>query len=213
MLWYNSPAKLVGENMQDQLDELRSLGLFLKADFLDRDLCATLRQAGAAQCIEPASILVNGNAAVDSRIRHAETADIRDRGLDAEIRCHLESIMPAISKQYGTDLAHYEDPQIIRYQPGGFYRPHIDDDERTGMVRRKVSCVVFLNTSGRSAGDGVFTGGALSFFRLPSNVTEENCRTLLYPTTGLLVAFKSSVYHEVLPVLEGERFTLVTWFS
>jgi SM-20-related protein len=201
------------EMTREKLEELRGLGLFLAPDFFSPDLCEALRHACDAASTEAASILVNGVATVDSSVRHAETSEILDRDLSARAGNRLGSILPTAAKHYGVKLTDYEAPQIVRYRAGRFYRPHIDNDgAESGTSRRKVSCVVFLNSSGRSTDNAGFVGGALAFFRLAEDPTEDNCKTLLYPTAGLLVAFKSSLYHEVLPVVAGERFTLVTWF-
>jgi SM-20-related protein len=201
---------------RSNLEEFRALGLFLYEAFLPSGACRRLcidAQAGAS---EAATITRGSDVVVDRTVRRADCFDIREAGLQAEVHRQLDAILPKLAAHYGVALSNFEKPQVVRYPAGGFYRPHTDsDDESHGSgetYRRKVSCVVFLNDSASSGEDVRFAGGALAFFRLTDRPTSENCKTFLYPETNLLVAFKSEIYHEVRPILDGFRWTLVTWF-
>lgn len=98
---------------------------------------------------------------------------------------------------------------LLRYTPGGFYEEHFDAFmnpvkkadgtlESWSLYPRQVSVVVQLNTD--------FVGGGLSFFndtyRIPIN-------------KGCAVFFPSSFMfpHQALPVIEGTRYAIVSWFS
>ena len=50
-----------------------------------------------------------------------------------------------------------------------------------------------------------YTGGTLNFY-------DQTKEFGLEGETGLLVAFTSDTFHEVIPVTSGERFTIITWF-
>ncbi len=202
--------------MGESIQQLGELGLLLVPDFFSAGLCRQLSDACDAQSRESASILINGAAAVDPKVRRAECCDIDDNVLSGKVKERLDFGLRQAARHYAVDLVDYEVPQIVRYPAGGFYRAHIDCEKaepgRTRTQARKVSCVVFLNSSGQSNDVQGFTGGALAFFGLTKDPTSENYKTLLYPQQGLLVAFRSDLYHEVMPVTAGNRFTLVTWF-
>jgi SM-20-related protein len=198
------------------LDELRRLGLFLVPGFFPLELCRGLCRAANAQRAKAAPIMLHGVITVDSSVRHAGCYNILEDELDINIGDRLSSTLPTIADHFEVSLTDYEVPQIVRYPVGGFYRPHIDSAPascgNTSLSGRKISCVVFLNSSAKWADNGSFVGGALAFLKLVESPTWGDCKTLLYPVSGLLVAFRSNVYHEVLPVMAGERFTFVTWF-
>jgi SM-20-related protein len=204
------------KTITENIEELRELGLFLVPDFFSAGICRQLRNACNVSSVKHAHILISGVATVDTKVRHAECCDIHDHVLNTCVDNRLKSVLPAAAKHYAVELTNYESPQIVRYPAGGFYRPHIDscwvNSGPTTPSVRKISCVVFLNGSGRSTDNASFVGGSLAFFKLAEDPSEDNCKTLLYPALGLLVAFRSNVYHEVLPVMAGERFSLVTWF-
>jgi SM-20-related protein len=201
---------------RSELEALRALGLFLSEDFLASGVCRSLCVEAETGDSEAAAIVSGTDVVVDPSVRRAECFDITEARLREEVHRQLDAVLPRLAAHYGVALSGYEAPQVVRYPTGGFYRPHKDSDDRShgsaDAYRRKVSCVVFLNGSGRSARDTGFAGGALAFFRLAEPPTSENCKTFLYPEPNLLVAFKSEVYHEVLPVMAGFRWTLVTWF-
>jgi SM-20-related protein len=195
-------------------DELRALGLFLEPDFFTTELCRELRLNFNKEPAQPANIFIDGTVTTDPSVRRAECRHLV-AVLRANVCSRLDAILPAVAKHYEISLIDYEAPQIVRYSTGGFFRPHIDNalsgDGPAELNHRKVSCVAFLNSSGSSS-DG-FIGGALAFFGLGERPSYDHYKTFLYPVEGLLVAFRSNVYHEVLPVMAGERFTLVTWFG
>ena len=125
---------------------------------------------------------------------------------------------------------------FVRHQDGN--TDQLDFDH---LRVRKISIVVFLNdAAGTSAGSkqefeagqearqklasgqefeaeqelgpGTFRGGALLFCR--EGDAEHQPLTLpLWGETGLLVAFASETLHEVTPVTDGERFTIINFFK
>jgi predicted 2-oxoglutarate/Fe(II)-dependent dioxygenase YbiX len=73
--------------------------------------------------------------------------------------------------------------------------------------------VVFLNRQTEQPESDSFCGGSLVLYGL---VGEPDWQDYGFPLTGeagLLVAFPSSVIHEVEAVTAGERYTIATWFS
>ena len=82
---------------------------------------------------------------------------------------------------------------ILRYNEGGKYGEHVDDNIED---HRMVSFVAILNDD--------FKGGELKFFGDYTPNLEK----------GDIIAFPSSFMypHEVTPVIDGVRYSIVTWF-
>ncbi len=110
----------------------------------------------------------------------------------------------------------WEGPQFLVYRPGDFFRPHRDravEPEDDVTKRRRISIVVFLNGTGETILPETFDGGALTFYGL---LDDPRLRAVGYPLraeTGLLVAFRSDILHEVTPVSRGERHSVVAWLT
>jgi hypothetical protein len=128
----------------------------------------------------------------------------------------LESIRPALEERFGEDRLAWDGVQCLVYRPGDYFRPHRDHSAEPGhelTLRRRVAVVVCLNGTGEPSGSDAetFDGGALTFYGL---LGDPRLRDVGYPLraeTGLLVAFRPSVLHEVTPVSRGQRHTLVAW--
>ncbi len=101
---------------------------------------------------------------------------------------------------------------FLRYETGGFYRPHRDwapDGPWPGAARRRVAVVLFLN--GSTAGDGkagAFDGGALRLIQDDPGQTV----VTVEPKAGMLVAFRADTLHEVARVDRGTRDAVVDWY-
>jgi predicted 2-oxoglutarate/Fe(II)-dependent dioxygenase YbiX len=93
----------------------------------------------------------------------------------------------AVDKDSGYD--------ILKYEVGGFFKPHIDS--KFG-INRIVSCSFALNDN--------FTGGEFAFFGQKVKYTVPKGAALLFPSNFLYP-------HEVLPVTNGTRYSVVTWFN
>jgi hypothetical protein len=82
---------------------------------------------------------------------------------------------------------------ILKYGSGQFFSNHIDDHP---SYHRRVSTVYYLNDN--------YTGGEINFPRF--NITFK-------PKANQMIVFPSTyVYnHSVSPVIEGERYAVVSW--
>jgi predicted 2-oxoglutarate/Fe(II)-dependent dioxygenase YbiX len=83
---------------------------------------------------------------------------------------------------------------LLRYPPGGFYQEHVDHFEE---APRTLSMSLFLNDD--------FTGGGLSFFDGAFTVQPRVGRAVLFPANFLYP-------HQVIRVVGGTRYVVVTWF-
>ena len=98
---------------------------------------------------------------------------------------------------------------LLKYEKNGKFKEHIDDPftynvnehgvpDPDTFARRQISAVVLLNNE--------FKGGELSFFRDTYRPTLKTGSCVLFPSNCLFP-------HQVLPVQEGERYSMVTWFK
>ncbi len=130
---------------------------------------------------------------------------------------------PQIEAFFALSLTTATDVQVLEYTEGYFYKPHADDSsmliDQDGNIigfkqvapQRKLSSVLFASAYSESITDPYsFNGGELTFnyFR-----DQEGNTVMFKPKMGTLIVFASNpIYtHEVKPVNEGYRLTLVQW--
>lgn len=106
-----------------------------------------------------------------------------------------------------------ESPQYLIYRPGDFFKPHSDSGKSDEVRHRLVSAVIFLNRGSQEPAEGAYGGGELTFYGLMKGEQWDKCAFSLQAEPGLLIAFPSDMWHEVKPVLHGQRFTAVSWFD
>ena len=94
--------------------------------------------------------------------------------------------LTAISRDTGYNL--------FRYEKDGFYNEHVDSFI---TFPRTISCSFILNNN--------FEGGDFSFF---------NNRVIRSLKKGSAIMFPSNFLypHSILPVIDGTRYSIVTWF-
>jgi predicted 2-oxoglutarate/Fe(II)-dependent dioxygenase YbiX len=111
-----------------------------------------------------------------------------------------------INPFYGIEVYQSEIPQLLSYEVGGHYLPHVDSESPwiapngemiwKKLVDRDLSIVLYLNDD--------FEGGDFIFPDLKIRVK---------PEPGMLVCFPSNHYykHGVEPVTRGKRYSIVCW--
>ena len=100
-----------------------------------------------------------------------------------------------------------EEPVVLRYTRGGFHKRHRDVYMRPeNAAGRRMSIITFLTGHGEPGG---FQGGELRFYLTEASGGQTCVR--VPGRAGQFVVFAPDVEHEVLPVLTGERMTLVSW--
>jgi SM-20-related protein len=173
-------------------------------DFFEAATCerivAELRAANA----EAATVYgTSAGGAVQLNVRSVRRVDVSPE-LHALVSRRFLECMPEIARHFDVTLDSCEPPQFLRYEPGDFFVAH--QDGNTPLVRddtrfRRISIVVFLNSG--------YDGGVLT---LHGSYPDFNVRHPITSSPGALVAFRSETTHEVTPVTEGERFTIVSWY-
>jgi SM-20-related protein len=197
------------------LSTLPPLGetIFVKRNFVDETTCAAWGAAVGAGAQSPATVAnTRGNSVVDPRTRRTRCASV-DREIYGVVQDRFKELMPELQQYFRVALSRIQDPQFLRYCRGDFFRPHRDDSivEAHGhdLRSRRVSAVLFLNRQTRLSEPGSYCGGSLLLY-MPKSGQPPYIEVRGH--TGLLIAFKSDVLHEVRPVTEGERYTVVTWY-
>jgi SM-20-related protein len=118
----------------------------------------------------------------------------------------LERLELRIESHFARPLDGFEEPQFLRYGRGDYFVAH--QDGNTPLVHddsrfRKVSVVVFLSAP------ETFAGGSLMLHSPFGHAEPPQC---LAAASGTLVAFPSETTHEVLPITDGERLSVVSWY-
>ena len=173
-------------------------------DFFDAETCgkilAELREADAKAATVYGS---SAGAAIQPRVRSVRRVDVSPELHELVSRRFLAR-KSDFEHHFAVTLESCEPPQFLRYEPGDFFVAH--QDGNTPLLRddsqfRRISIVVFLN-----AGYG---GGELT---LHGSYPDYNVRHPIVGNPGTLVAFRSETTHEVTPVTDGERYTIVSWY-
>ena len=108
-------------------------------------------------------------------------------------------VIPEVKKAFCFDITRVEDYKIACY-PGeeqGFFRAH-RDNQNPGTAHRRFAMTINLNAE-------EYDGGHLRF-------AEHGAHHLYKPATGDAVIFGCSLLHEAMPVSNGDRFCLLSFF-
>jgi predicted 2-oxoglutarate/Fe(II)-dependent dioxygenase YbiX len=172
-------------------------------------ICRRIQAAMDVGVGEPAEVIEDALALLED-VRRASHIEVPPAILDL-IDSHLDAHRNAVARFFRWTLEGREGVNVLRYEPGGFYKPHVDRAEMPAWppaARRRVTVVLFLDSSREADPSGGFTGGVLRLF-----VAGQDKPVEIVPKRGMLVAFPAATVHEVSPVTGGHRDTVVDWFS
>lgn len=192
------------------------LGIYTEEGFLGREACESLKASVRAGSRERARVYEGGTDYVLNESRRSAVKVNVNASAASAVKEKLLAKCEEFSRRFGVEVVDCQEPTFLVYRPGDFFEPHRDYTENQNapdhVRRRRVSAVVFLGDE--TAGDvkGEYDGGSLAFYGL---LKDPRCRHVGIPVrgkAGTLVAFRSDVLHQVSPVTQGERFTIVSWF-
>lgn len=181
--------------------------IFLARDILDASACRRVQAAMDAGTPEEAEVLDNGFQ-VQGDVRRATQIDVGETVL-AMVEATLDRARDSIASFYRLALQSREGASVLRYETGGFYRPHVDRAHVPSWPlteRRQITIVLFLESACEAEPTGGFRGGILRLFADDGDPID------IIPTRGTLVAFPAGLRHEVTRVTAGRRDTIVDWF-
>ena len=195
-------------------DEATPFGVLVRESYFSPEECAELVRTLAAQASAPTPVFVpeRGGYVDAANIRRVRTVEVGAE-VRAAVQNRFEQALPDFAAHFGVPLNAIEPVSFLRYGPGDHFQAHRDSSHE-GLAKhaaRKVSIVVFLNEGVLEPRDGAFTGGELVLCVFGDDPRVELLGIDLRAEPGTLVAFPSSMVHQVRPVTSGERYTLVSW--
>jgi len=126
--------------------------------------------------------------------------------------CEDNPVIAALRKRVvaltGIPEEHYEDLQLLRYEPGQYYMPHtdwIDKHERQSHGPRLLTVFVYFNE--------VTRGGETRFPYEGLTVRPRRGRVLIWPSARDDDVYKvdKRTWHEAVPVEEGQKYASNVW--
>jgi SM-20-related protein len=203
--------------MMASADILASLGLLVRRDFLDPDLRRTLLEEVRSSASSASGVVREGASSdqLNEEARRTRRVSV-SRGAVELMNERLATLKPQVEEHFAVTLEGFQEPQFLTYRRGDFFHAHTDGEPLPGLPseisQRKVSVVVFLNGHGSESTQDSFEGGALVFYGLFDERRAQRIGLPLDAEPGLIVAFRSDLVHEVQPVENGERHTVVSWY-
>src|SRR5262245_27494076 len=196
---------------------LGHLGFFVRRGFLSAEVCRRIREEMAAAARLPAMVRPHGEAAgvVDPMTRRTGVASVPE-SITTIVEDRLSAIQPALEQHFRVRLAGWLRPGFYIYEEGDFFTTHRDSDADPAVPdwvkARQVSISVFLNDI-RGDHDGeCYSGGEMVFYGRRSDQGGAGFALPVESETGMLVAFRSDWFHEIRPITNGRRYSIVTWF-
>lgn len=113
----------------------------------------------------------------------------------AEFILFRYAIMANKAAEWNYDIINFVEPvQVSRYASNEFYSGHIDVQFFENGLQRKLTCVCLLSDE--------FEGGEFKLLDMDMKLEK-----------GDVMVFPSFLFHNVMPVTKGERWSLVGWMS
>ena len=171
--------------------------------------------------------IANGvvDPSVDKSIRKTDIYALDDHHVALYQEAFIKH-QPTLERFFNVALTTATAIQVLEYKKGFFYKRHADDSselfnengELAGFMpvapQRKITTVLFATShcDQSETSTECFKGGELVFNYLYDETGEQ---VTLRPKAGQMVIFPSNPVfsHEVLPVTDGHRLTLVQWHN
>jgi SM-20-related protein len=186
--------------------------LYLVRDFFDVETCRELIAEMRSSPANPAVTYGQGSSGeVNEAVRKVARVQPSEKTITL-VAQRLTDHRESVAARFGVGLSRCEEPQFLCYRTGDFFVAH--QDGNTGLVSldsdklRQISVSIFLNRQSEVSEADAYGGGSLVFSDWRSNKKFE-----LAGEAGTLVAFRSEVTHEVIPVTHGERYAIVSWYG
>ncbi|AUT19074.1 hypothetical protein DSLPV1_103 [Dishui lake phycodnavirus 1] len=132
----------------------------------------------------------------DLKVRQSETA-----WLDTD-DVVINRVCRRLLRECDRPFENCEQLQVVRYEPGGFYRPHQDAFQET-RNRRMYTFIIGLN-------DG-YEGGATSFPNLDRSFKLKQGDVLMFDTLDNYGMIPPGALHAGTPVESGEKWIANLW--
>jgi hypothetical protein len=147
-----------------------------------------------------------GDGTVNTNIRNCSDIQISDSNvidknydirkfLDVDLHQQLLKVVEKYSEEFPNFSPTIDTGyDLLRYETGQFYTQHTDSFIQQ---QRSVSCSLSLNDD--------YEGGEFAFF---------DREIMIRPGVGSVIVFPSNFMypHEVMPILKGTRYSIITWY-
>lgn len=198
---------------------LQKLGVFAIPGFLTPEECEQWRSVANATDGKEAMVYTGTEPAVLEDYR--KTLGVMVEGpVRGTLEAKLRSLHPVLEKEFDVKLGAFDPVQCLVYRTGDFFRLHADvgaEAERSDQSEiakklnsRRVTVLIYLNHPNDETAP--YGGGVLTLFGLMGGAAGKEFGFPVEVETGLLIAFRPALMHEVSPVEYGKRYSLVTWF-
>jgi predicted 2-oxoglutarate/Fe(II)-dependent dioxygenase YbiX len=139
------------------------------------------------------------NKDIDTTIRDSETAWLKPESSDV-VRRVMQKCVAATDRQF----INTEYLQVLKYKPGGFYKPHQDAFKSSVEKNpRLYTCIVALNDD--------YEGGETSFPNLGKDFKLNKGDVLLFNTLNDWGLRTEKALHGGKPVISGEKWICNLW--
>ena len=143
--------------------------------------------------------LVSLNRDIDTKVRDSETAWLKP-GTTGDVKRVIDKCVSMTDRQ--TVNAEYL--QVLKYKPGGFYKPHQDAFKlKLNENPRLYTCIVALNDK--------YEGGETTFPNLGKDFKLNQGDVLLFNTLNDWGRMTDKALHGGKPVISGEKWICNLW--
>jgi len=183
-----------------------SQNFIINENYLPSNICDDIINAAQAQK-EIEGVIQGGT---DKKIRNSRVVWLNEQWIYDWINGVINEIN--IEHKWNFTISHPEQIQFTKYNEGQFYGWHQDIYENIPAdgFQRKISAVIPLVES------NTYEGGDLEFYDPMTNPNKKQedkiIRNKKLRQKGSIIVFPSYIYHQVTPVLKGERLSIVIWF-
>jgi predicted 2-oxoglutarate/Fe(II)-dependent dioxygenase YbiX len=138
-----------------------------------------------------------------------------------QIESELTRAKGTLEDFYGLKLGEPISPYVVVYSKGEGTGRHADNRGTVDRIKaagggsgdpRQVSIVIFLNDEDEKPKENTYSGGKLTFYGLVENEAFADFGFPVRGEAGKMVAFRSTVVHEVTTVTRGTRYVINTGF-
>lgn len=184
----------------------RKLQDFIKVydGIIDKDLCDRILSE-YEKCNNWQQTMV-GEGVIDTNSRNCSVVqlsnpEIIDENFEVRkfIDVELHQQLLEVVQKYAEDFPEFAPSidtgyDLLRYEEGQFYRQHTDSFLQQ---QRSISCSVCINED--------YLGGEFAFFDREVMIRGGKGSVIVFPSNFMFP-------HEIMPVLEGTRYSIITWY-
>jgi len=175
-------------------------------NFLSPEECIKIREISAAR-LTKSRVYTSNTDIEDKSVRISEQCWLKD--LDDPL---IRTISDRVAKLTNTDIKSQEELQVVKYQEGGFYKPHYDACNKAtddcarlngGLGPRYITVIMYLN-------DG-FEGGETHFPSIQTSVKPEMGKAAVFYNVDDDGEILPKSLHGGMGVKGGEKWIANKW--